>query len=322
MTRILMLWLAGLLLGAIGSGAAAAGEVTIGTYVNNIEDVNFRENKYTLDFFVWFRWKAEGELVNYKPLESLEVLNGRVEDRSSIVEKKIGGLQYASARIRATMADTWDLAAFPFDWHRSEVRIEDSVYTAEQLQFVPDRINSRLGDEIDIAGWQAVQLDVRVIDHVYRTNFGDVSLPTAAQSRYSRFVASWDIHRTGWGGAVKLLMTAFLSVAVGFASLLVRATDLDARFGMGVGALFAVVASAFVVSSAVPDSGTMTLADLTHIVALGFIFTILLISAYCLRLETRRHQHRAAFIDHLSLVILPPLFYGWAAWAIFGALRR
>jgi hypothetical protein len=119
-----------------------------------------------------------------------------------------------------------------------------------------------------------------------------------------------------------MLLTVFLATAVAFVSFMVRASDLDARFGMGVGGLFAVVASAFVVSSAVPDSGSMTLADLMHIVALGFIFATLLISAFCLRLETRGQEALALRIDRLSLVVLPLLFYGWAAWAIWNALSR
>lgn len=302
--------------------AAEPAQVTVGTYINKIQDLNFRENKYTLDFFVWFRWKAEGDLADYRPLESFEIINGRIDGKSSVVEKKIGDLSYASARITATMADTWELRHFPFDWHRSEVRIEDSVFTADSLQFVADTNNSRLGDEIDMAGWRASRFDASVVTHVYRTNYGDVSLPTDARSEYSRFIASWDLHRTGWGGAVKLLLTVFLATAVAFVSFLVKPSDLDARFGMAVGGLFAVVASAFVVASSVPDSGSMTLADRMHLVALGFIFAVLLISAYALRLEVSGREERAFRIDRWSVVILPLLFFGWSAWAVWSAVRH
>ena len=64
-----------------------------------------------------------------------------------------------------------------------------------------------------------------------------------------------------------------------------KPSDLDARFGMGVGALFAVAASAFVVSASLPDSASLTVADKMHMVALGFIFLTLLLSAFCLRLN-------------------------------------
>ena len=313
---------AGLALLAGASGARAApSEVVVGSYVNKVQDLNFRENKYTLDFFIWFRWKAEGALADYKPLDSFEIINGRIESKGSIVEKKIGNLNYASARVTATIAEPWELATFPFDWHRMNVRVEDSVFTVTDLVFVPDKANSALGDEINMSGWTAANFNAEVFRKLYKTNYGDTSLPTNAQSEYSRFVMAWDIDRIGWGAALKLLSSVILATAVAFVSFMVKPSDLDARFGMAVGALFAVVASAFIASSLVPDSGAMTVADQLHMVALGCIFLVLLQSAFCLRLEVSGREELACRIDHWSLAMFPLLFYGWVGWAIFKALR-
>ena len=98
-------------------------------------------------------------------------------------------------------------------------------------------------------------------------------------------------------------------------------SDLDARFGMGVGALFAVAASAFIASSSVPDSGVMTTADSMHMVALAFIFCTLLISAICLKYEVSGREALAFRIDHICVVLLPALFYGWAAYRVWLALH-
>ena len=304
-----------------GAAQAQPAEVIVGTYVNKIQDVSFRENRYTVDFYIWFRWKAQGALADYKPLESFEIINGRVDNKTSVVEKKIGDVSYASARITATIAETWNLTDFPFDWHRTQVRIEDSALTALDLAFVADKTNSRLGDEIEMAGWMATNFESEVQRRLYRTNYGDTSLPTDAQSEYSRYVISWDLDRVGWGAAVKLLSTVILATGVAFVSFMVKPSDLDARFGMGVGALFAVAASAFIVSSSVPDSASLTVADRMHMVALGCIFLTLLLSAYCLRLEVRGREELAFRVDHWCLTILPLLFYGWVAWAIFKATR-
>jgi len=304
-----------------GAAQAQPVEVIVGTYVNKVQDLNFRENRYTLDFYIWFRWKAQGALTAYKPLESFEIMNGRIDNKTSIVEKKIGDVNYASARITATIAENWDLTNFPFDWHRTQVRIEDSVFTALDLTFVADQANSRLGDEVEMAGWKASAFGSDVQRKLYRTNYGDTSLPTDAQSEYSRYVISWNIDREGWGTAVKLLATVILATGVAFVSFMVKPSDLDARFGMGVGALFAVAASAFVVSSSVPDSASLTVADRLHMVALGGIFLTLLISAFGLRLEVRGREELAFRIDHWCLAILPLLFYGWVVWAIVRAAR-
>jgi hypothetical protein len=300
---------------------AAPADVIIGTYINKVQDLNFRENRYTVDFYIWFRWKAQGQLADYKPLESFEIINGRIESKASVVEKKIGDVSYATARIVATIAETWDLTDFPFDRHRTQLRIEDSQHASLELRFVADTANSRLGDEIAMAGWEARNFDSEVQPRLYRTNYGDISLPTDNQSEYSRYVVSWDLHRMGWGAAVKLLSTVLLATGVAFVSFMVKPSDLDARFGMGVGALFAVAASAFIVSASVPDSASLTVADRLHMVALGGIFVTLLISALCLRLEVRGREELAFRIDHWCLASLPLLFYGWVVWVFVTATR-
>jgi hypothetical protein len=306
----------------VGAGARAEpAKVIVGSYINKVQDLSFRENRYAVDFYIWFRWKAEGALADYKPLESFEIINGRVDSKTSVVEKKIGDMNYASARITATIAENWNLTNFPFDHHRTQVRIEDSALTALDLTFVPDTTNSRLGDEIEMPGWKAGNFASAVQGRLYKTNYGDTSLPTDAQSEYSRYVISWDIDRVGWGAAIKLLSTVILATGVAFVSFMVKPSDLDARFGMGVGSLFAVAASAFVVSASVPDSASLTIADSLHMVALGFIFLTLLISSLCLRLEVRGNEELAFRIDHWCLAVLPVLFYGWAAWAIITAAR-
>jgi hypothetical protein len=303
------------------AGAQPAQQVATGAYVSKIQDLNFRENKYSLDFYLWFRWKAEGPLVDYKPLDSFELVNGKIENKSSVVEKKIGDMNYASVRVSATMSETWELAQFPFDSHTVTVKIEDSTYTTQDLVFVADKSNSGLGDEIDMSGWTASNFVTDVQTKVYRTNYGDTSLPTDASSQYSRFMFSIDIDRSSQGSAVKLLSTVLLATAVAFVAFLVKPSDLDARFGMGVGSLFAVAASAFISASLVPDSGAMTMADKMHMIALAFIFGTLLLSAMCLKLEVSGREELAYRIDRYAVVLLPLLFYGWAAYLIWRSLR-
>ena len=298
-----------------------ASQVLVGAYVNKLQDLNFRENKYAIDFYLWFRWKAEGPLADYKPLDSFEIINGKIENKGSVVEKKIGDVNYALVRVAATMSETWELARFPFDAHTVRVNIEDSGLTIPDLVFTPDKNNSGLGDELDIAGWGASNFVADARNKVYRTNYGDTSLPSDARSEYSRFTFDIDLQRLSLGSAIKLLSTVLLATAVAFVAFLVKPSDLDARFGMGVGSLFAVAASAFISASLVPDSGEMTVSDKIHMAALGFIFATLLLSSLGLKLEVGGREELAYKIDRYCVLLLPLLFYGWSAWEIWRSLR-
>lgn len=315
------LWLGLLLAGAAVPASAAPGKVVVGTYINKMNEVSFKDSKFSLDFYVWFRWAPVGELVDYKPLESMELLNGRIESKTSIVEKKIGELNYASARVTATIFKNWALETFPFDSHRVQVHMEDSQYVDSQLVFEPDLANSRLGDEIGLPGWELSGFATQATQKEYKSNYGDTSLPTDALSTYSRLTFGMDMHRAGWGSAAKLLSTVVFATLVAFVAFGIRPVDVDPRFGLGVGALFAVAASAFVVASTVPESALLTIADQMHMIAMGFIFVSVVQSAICLKWDEAGEEAKWKRLDRICMVLFPLAFLAWTGWLVAGAFR-
>jgi len=321
-TALRAAWMALVL--AVGLAAPAAAEpakVVVGTYINKMQEVSFKDSKFTLDFYIWFRWKAVGDLADYKPLESMDLINGRIDGKTAVVEKKIGDMNYSSARLTATIFKTWTLDNFPFDRHRIQVHVEDSGLFADQLVFEPDLANSRLGDELALPGWNLSGFVTEAVAKVYKTNYGDTSLPTDAQSTYSRLTFGMDMTRQGYGSAVKLLSTVVFATLVAFVAFGIRPVDVDPRFGLGVGALFAVAASAFVVASTVPDSGLLTVADQVHIIAMGFIFASVVQSAFCLKWDEAGEEAKWKTVDKWSLIVFPLLFLLWTGGLVLRAFR-
>jgi hypothetical protein len=311
----------GVAAGLAAPATAAPGKVIVGTYINKMHEVSFKDSKFTLDFYIWFRWKPVGPLADYKPLESMDLINGRVDSKTAVVEKKIGDMNYASARLTATVFETWRLETFPFDKHHVQVHVEDSGLFIDQLVFEPDLTNSRLGDEIALAGWTVSGFVTNAVAKTYKTNYGDTSLPTDAQSTFSRLTFGMNMTRQGFGPAVKLLSTVIFATLVAFVAFGIRPADVDPRFGLGVGALFAVAASAFVVASTVPDSDLLTIADQVHIIAMGFIFASIVQSAFCLKWDEAGEEARWKRVDAWSRVIFPLLFLLWTGWLIGRAFR-
>jgi hypothetical protein len=310
----------------IGAGwappaAAAPGKVVVGTYINKMNEVSFKDSKFSLDFYVWFRWKAEGELKDYKPLDSMELINGQIENKTSIVEKQIGELNYASARITATIFKNWALETFPFDRHRVLVHVEDSQFVDSALVFEPDTANSRLGDEIGLPGWVLSGFATQATAKEYKSNYGDTSLPTDASSTYSRLTFGMDMNRQGWGSAIKLMSTVVFATLVAFVAFGIRPVDVDPRFGLGVGALFAVAASAFVVASTVPESALLTIADQVHMISMGFIFASVVQSAVCLKWDEAGQEAKWKRLDTICIILFPLTFLLWTGWLVSKAFR-
>lgn len=284
--------------------------VVTGVFVNGVQDVSFKDSKYVLDFYVWFRWNGDAAPPDFKPLEAFELINGRIDGKSGIVEKMIGGEQYASARVLATINEVWQLRDFPFDNHRIGVHLENSAHDAGSVVFVPDRENSRLGDEIRLSGWRVGDFAIGERTQTYKSNYGDVSLPRDAESSYSRLTFSMDMVRDGNGIAFKILTIVIVSTLVAFVAFLVKPTDLDPRFGLGVGAQFAVAASWFIVSSLIPDSSVLTLADQIHILAMALVFASVVVSAWALKLYESGREAAADRLDRACVVGFPLVFLG------------
>ena len=296
-----------------GAGAETAepaepARVIVGVYVNQILDLSFKDRRYTIDVYVWFRWRPEGQMADYRPLDSFEFINGRIENKTSIVEKTIDGVNYATARVTANISEPWDLDAFPLDNHRLRIFLEDSKRVASEMIFEVDRANSRLGDEIRLSGWTLSFFDAGVTTKAYSSNFGDVSLPTRDRAEFSRFTFSMDLRRDNHEAAIKLLTTMIVAPLVAFAAFVIKPADVNTRFGLGVGALFAVATSAVIVASAVPDSSALTAADKMHMISMTFIFASLVQSMVSMKLDVTGHRRGSIWLDRCCLLVFPLLF--------------
>jgi hypothetical protein len=289
--------------GAVADGAEVSDEPIrchAGIYIVSLSDADLRSGTCVADFWVWFRWRDP----DYNPLDSLEVINGVIDEKSGDVQKVLkDGQQYACQRIRATIRQKWDVHRFPLDTQRIVISLEDAEVESDQVAFISDDVSSRVSRSVSVPGWTIGRFSISTREQVYDTNYGDTDLPNDASSEYSRIVVTLDLHRPGMGLFVKLFSGLFVAVGIALVSIAVRPTDLDPRFGLPVGAMFASIASQYVVASILPDSAEFTLADQLHVLAVGVIFMTLLESVVSLFLTYADLQHVARRMDGLFLMV-------------------
>lgn len=259
------------------SSPAAPEQVHVGVYVNQVPALRLKENEFVVDFWVWFRWKSD----ELDPMAHFELVNGRIDSQSEPYRSELpDGLHYAAARVTATITKFWDISHFPLDDHVLEIAIEDPDNEEFKVRYVADEQNSSIGPDVQVPGWTPRAGRPRVESQAYQTNYGDTSLPSGNESVYSRFVYPIPIERTGYGYFLKLFFGLFVATAIAFTSFFIKPTDLDPRFGLGIGAVFAAVASEYVVTSSLPDTNLLTMADKLHLLAFGFIFLSIVESTY------------------------------------------
>ncbi len=309
MRRIVLAFLGALCAGATllaGLSAPAAAEpvkVTVGTYVNQITGVNLRENQVSVDFYVWFRW--DDDSVN--PLDTFELMNGKVESKTPTPVRKLKDTNYGQVRVQATLNQPWDVTHFPLDRQTIRLQIEDSDQTSDKIVYVPDTENSTVDPDVSVSGYALGGTKAAVSEHLYRTNYGDITLPKNHESVYSRYTQSITLERPDSVYYLKTFSTIFISSLVAFLAFMVKPVDLDPRFGLGIGALFAVVASYFVISGDLPRSSGFTLSDSVNLASMAMIFLSLMQSAVSLMIY-ERNAARSLTLDRVSLVVFPLVY--------------
>ena len=171
--------------GAIRSPGAAVNvssekppvDVYVGVYVIRIPALSFRDNQWTVDAYVWFRWS--GDLVP-PPQQTFELCNGTIEKKEVTDAKKVRlktgnkekEYQYACIRIQATVTCFWDVSRYPFDKHALSLVMEDTRESSS-VHYVADKDACVVDNDCTIPGWNLGRPDVKSCVHTYPTSYGE-----------------------------------------------------------------------------------------------------------------------------------------------------
>lgn len=275
-------------------------EVYVGVWVTRVHEVAIKEHRFVADFWVWFRWKGE----DLDPLATFDLVDGTVRQKTGEQRGKSLEWNYATCRVEAEITKYFDVSAFPLDDHVLHIAIEDAQKEASLLRYVADTANSGVAAEVQVPGWAVQHASVAVADHAYTTNYGDISLPTGQGSAYSRFTCEIPLVRPGLGYFAKMFFGLLVAVAIALLAFFIRPTDLDPRFGLGVGAIFAAVGSLYITSSALPDTNILTMSDKLHILGFAAILVSLVESTVSLHKWTSGDEAASRRMDRRTFWIV------------------
>jgi len=290
------------LVAGVEAAVATHTEVQTGAYILRLTKVSPRDGTFDVDMWVWFRWTG----ADVRPDQTFEIANGVITSRSEGQIQDDGGVNYATVRVQATIFHEYDVSRFPLDDHVITVQLEDAELNNTQLSYVVDD-GIALDPSVSVAGWDVSLQPTAVAAHVYATDYG---LHSAAEAggTYSRLTLAIALERTSYGTLFKSFWITALAVLLGLLAFLIKADDLDARFGMGVGSIFAASASAFVISDSLPPTTAVTLAEQINLIAVGVIFTSVFISIWSLRLRYADNEAGSLRLDRIAMWSLGILY--------------
>jgi hypothetical protein len=183
------------------------------------------------------------------------------------------------------------------------MHIENTLFDKRTLTFVPDTEGSSYDPQEAIDGWNITNFTVTESSNDYLTGFGDNS---NKNQNFSSFDIGIGLERAAWGLFFKIFLGMYIAFMIATISFTPHPSELEPRFGLPVGGLFAAVGNKYIIDSLLPESSSFTLVDTLHAITFIGIFAILLVSAFALKQFDKGRQDRALFINRrgASLVII------------------
>jgi hypothetical protein len=268
-----------LLLLLFTAARAQPDSVKVGAYVISVHDINFHDKEYTSRFWLWFLYDNP----DFDFSKQLDIPNAKTIDQPEVINDSLQGKAWVLMKMKAVMKENWNVQDFPFDRQHLRIQIENTMFDNSTMVFVPDVAGSHFDKDEAIDGWRINNFNVTVGTNDYETGFGD-NRPGKDLQNFSTFLIQMDIERNALGLFMKIFIGMYIAFLIALISLAPHPTELEPRFGLPVGGLFAAVGNKYIIDSLLPESSTFSLVDTLHTMTFFGIFTILVISATCLKL--------------------------------------
>ena len=274
-------------------------KVAVGMYVDHIVDLSTLNTNWTVDFYIWFRWKDK----NIHPGDTFQIMDGEILSSDKVDSTNFEGEHYELYRVVAKITKFFNVMRFPRDDHMLTIPVENKIYTWQQMQFVADTEVSDISSRVILPDYEIKRTYLSTKPHPYKTNRGDPRYKSDRMIVYDQVIYGLEIVRPDWGLYFKMFESLFASVATALLVFFMNPQG-DGRVGLGIGAFFAAVASSYVTTTELPGIGILTLSDLINIMGMATIFLSVLCSIFVMKIaEDENKLGLAKIFDRLSLII-------------------
>lgn len=288
--------------------------VQSGVYITSIHDINFKDKEYSINLWLWLKYKNK----KFDFLHNLEVPQAKTVTTSYSTVDSTGGQIYLLMKLQCVMKDTWATENFPFDSQRLRFSIENSQFDSKALVFKSDTLGKHFDPRFTLRGWRIDSLTITTGTKVYETGFGDASLKKP-HTEYSNYKVRLKIDRDAMGLFWKMFLGMYVAFLIAYMCFYIHFDSIDSRFGLSVGALFAVIGNKYIVDSSLPETTTFTLVDSLHGMTLLFILMVIISTAYSLRLIKQDKIERAKRFDFICAQVLLATYVILNGWLIYEA---
>lgn len=297
-----------------------------GVDINEISNIDQKEERFTADFYLWFRHTLE---LDYDKIELSNTPVTLEADSETILRSVVDDMFYRAFRVKATIHQPFKFHHYPFDVQALEIRFRHKHLSRNELIFVADDIGMRRHQGTHLADrlrrhkgfkgedkWRLrdilVYSDIRSTDSTLgNPRMFDAGLDTGIT--YSGFNVVSLIERNAKSYAVKNMVPLIFILLLGYAMtfILPEGALFAARLNLGVILLLTSVSLSLMTANQLPNIGYLVAMDYIYFflylwLLMGIMVTIAVRGAYYLdkpRLQ-RRLEWSVRLTQPLLLVIM------------------
>ena len=290
-------------------------EIPVGIYITSLYDLDIPAKKFTVSAWIWSTYDPALLPEDYKFHNKIEITNARswsIIENENFAIKNSDGTVHTMTKFTAEINQDWDIKYFPFDKQDVTINIESIELDSKQVEFIPDTINSMVGDEVSLSGWNILPIQIRSFDYKYPTTFG---IKSGAKGIYPRMSFVVPIERFGH----RIFWTYFLGFFVSYIIICIlyffSGELIESRVGLIMTALFACVGNKYTVDLLLPSNDVFTLSDLIQVASFIIVGIGLLSSVMLVVLMKKGMESLAQKID---VVITWAVALGYPAVMVYG----
>ena len=307
-----------------GTAVSALGDVytiqrvvTTGFNINEIQDLSAGSQTFTADFFIWFKYRGDGE-------GPTQVTFANAVDRTLGLGEPLrksfsNGEYYELYRVRGTFRAQMNFADFPFDSQRLPIVVQNANLPAAKITYIPDQDNLEQTQEqrlqsgvnasatIDqIPNWQADAVQFYPMSVGASGDLGDPSIAAGSGGiTFSQMVTANLISRDVTSFLIKNLLPLILLAMVTYVALWYPYKDATARISFGV--------TGILTGAVMLNSVTSSLPAVDYTVAIQWAYyAFILLSGLCIlgaligrQLTESRQLARVRVLDRIMRIGYP-----------------
>lgn len=239
--------------------SADAARVTVGTYLENLREINMKSSYYRAEFMVWFCWEGDAGL---DPAHNFRIYKGLENKRVLLQEIHDGDSHYQLVGMDVSVSKEFETKRFPLETHQMRFYVESND-PIQQVLFVPDYENSGLNRNLSIAGFDFLRYGIGAVSYNYESTHGNPLL--TENETTSEIVTAFEINRSSAGLYFKCFVALAGTVTWVLIALFICTYHRIDPLGLIPGALFGTVSNIMIGANLLPDALEMGLMEYVNI---------------------------------------------------------